>query len=313
MVAAASPLSVDFTRQLEQLVGSQHVHRGPAERIAYSFDATFQQQVPELVVSPASTGEVAAVVALCAGHAVPIVPRGAGSGLAGGTIPTRGALVLNLARMHRVLAIDPADGVAVAEAGVVTADLQSQVERLGLFYPPDPASLNQCSLGGNVATNAGGPRCLKYGATRDYVRGLTVVLADGRVLRTGGRLLKQSTGYQLTQLFVGSEGTLGVITEVIVRLLPLPRCRSTAVALFPSLETAAEAVTAVFTSGLLPVTLEMMDHTTINVVEDYLHMGLPRQAEALLILEQDGNDEALAAQEVERMGRVCRQAGATEV
>jgi glycolate oxidase len=201
----------------------------------------------------------------------------------------------------------------VVQPGVVTGDLQKAVEKIGLFYPPDPASLNQSTIGGNVACNAGGPRCLKYGVTKDYVLGVTVVLMDGKVLRLGGRTVKNVTGYQLVQLFVGSEGSLGVITEIILRLVPLPRYRSTAAAYFPALDAASEAVTAIMSAGILPATLEMMDRTTINVVEDYLNMGLPREAEALLLLEQDGNDEDAARAEVGRMASVCRELGATSV
>jgi glycolate oxidase len=201
---------------------------------------------------------------------------------------------------------------ATVQAGVLTIELQRAVEALGLFYPPDPSSLYQSSIGGNVATNAGGPRCLKYGVTRDYVLGLTAVLADGRVLRTGGKALKNVTGYQLTQLFVGSEGHLGIITEVLVRLLPRPLGRGTGLAIFATLEAASEAVTTIMAAGLLPLTLEIMDITTINVVEDYLHIGLPRQAEAVLIFEQDG-DPTVAAREVQAMGEICMHLGALSV
>jgi glycolate oxidase len=299
--------------ELRAIVGPDYVHAGPAQLIAYSYDGTFQQQRPDVAVSPRTTDEVARVLALANAEGIPVVPRGASSGLAGGTIPLAGGIVLNLARMNRILDVSPADGVAVVEPGVVTARLQAEVERLGLFYPPDPASLSQSSLGGNVSTNAGGPRCLKYGATKDYVRGLTVVLADGRVLRAGGRVLKQSTGYQLTQLFVGSEGTLGVVTEIVLRLVPLPRERSTAQAAFPSLEQATEAVTTILTRGLLPTALEVMDATTIQLVEDHMAIGLPRDAEALLIVECDGNDAAAVQGEIARVGEIARECGASTV
>ena len=215
--------------------------------------------------------------------------------------------------MNHIIEIDSVNTLARVEAGVVTGEFQTAVEKQGLFYPPDPASLNQSTLGGNVACNAGGPRCLKYGVTKDYVLGMTVVLAGGSVLSLGGKLLKNVTGYQLGQLFIGSEGSLGIITEMILRLLPLPRERCTAAAYFPSLDEAAQAVSAVMAAGILPATLEMMDQTTINVVEDYLAMGLPRSAEAMLILEQDGNDLAAARAEVERMGEICREIGAVDV
>ncbi len=310
LAARVSPAALD---ELTRIVGHAHVHIGPAERIAYSFDATFPQDLPDVAVTPASGDEVAAVLRLAARERIPVHTRGAGTSLAGGAVPVGGGIVLSLARMNRIREIDPADGVAVVEPGVVTADLQRAVERLGLFYPPDPASLNQCTIGGNVACNAGGPRCLKYGVTKDYVLGLTVVLAEGRVLRLGGRTVKNATGYQLVHLFVGSEGTLGVITEVTLRLVPLPRHRSTAAVSFSTLDAASAAVTGVLSAGILPATLELMDRTTINVVEDYLGMGLPREAEALLLLEQDGNDARATHDEVRQMAVICREHGATRV
>jgi len=300
-------------QELRGLVDRGYVHDAPSELIAYSYDGTFQQRRPDLVVSPASTAEVAAVVRVAAREKMPIIARGASSGLAGGTIPESGGLVLNLARMDRIVEIDSANVCVVAQAGVVTLQLQQAVERDGLFYPPDPASSRQSTIGGNVATNAGGPRCLKYGVTRDYVIGLTVVLASGEVLRLGGKFTKNATGYPLMQLFVGSEGTLGIVTEVILKLAPLPRTRVTAMAVFDQLDLASQAVSQIMGSGILPATLELMDGTTINVVEDFLHLGLPRTAEALLLLEQDGSDDAVARAEVERMAEICRALGAQQI
>lgn len=307
------PLSAAVLRELEQIVGREQVHGGPAQRVAYSFDATFPQDVPDVALTPGSTEEVAAILRLASRERISVHPRGAGSSLSGGAVPVGGGIALSMARMNRIIAIDPADTVAIVEPGVVTGDLQKAVEKIGLFYPPDPASLNQSTLGGNIACNAGGPRCLKYGVTKDYVLGMTVVLIDGRVLRLGGRTIKNVSGYQLAQLFVGSEGSLGVVTEIILRLVPLPRYRSTAAAYFATLDAASETVTALMSSGILPATLEMMDRTTINVVEDHLALGLPRTAEALLLLEQDGNDEASVRAEVERMATLCRELGATDV
>jgi glycolate oxidase len=299
--------------ELEAIVGSSQVHSGPAELFAYSYDGTFQQARPDYVVTPATTNEVSALLVLADRENLAVIPRGAGTSLSGGTIPIDGGLVISLARMNQILEIDHANTVARVQSGVVTGEFQAAVEDRGLFYPPDPASLNQSTLGGNVACNAGGPRCLKYGVTKDYVLGMTVVLANGSVLSLGGKLMKNVTGYQLGQLFVGSEGSLGVITELILRLLPLPREPCTAAAYFASLDRSAEAVTAVMAAGMLPATLEMMDKTTINVVEDYLHLGLPRSAEAMLILEQDGNDAAATLLEVQRMADICRAYGAMDV
>jgi glycolate oxidase len=300
-------------RELESISGAVQVHAGPAELFAYSYDGTFQQARPDYVVTPATTDEVSALLGLADREGLSVIPRGAGTSLSGGTIPVGGGLVISLARMNQILEIDRANTLARVQAGVVTGEFQAAVEQRGLFYPPDPASLNQSTLGGNVACNAGGPRCLKYGVTKDYVLGMTVVLADGKVLRLGGKLMKNVTGYQLGQLFIGSEGSLGVITELILRLLPLPRERCTAAAYFGSLDRSAEAVSAVMAAGILPATLEMMDQTTINVVEDYLRMGLPRSAEAMLIVEQDGNDAAATLAEVQRIAEICRQHGAMDV
>ncbi len=296
--------------KLASIVGKENVHSGPAQLIAYSYDGTFQQHKPDVVVSPRTTEEVAEIMKLAYVQEVPVITRGAATGLAGGVIPVTGGIVLNLAKMNRILEIDQNNNMVVAEPGVVTADLQCAVESVGLFYPPDPASIHQCTIGGNVACNSGGPRCLKYGVTRDYVVGVTVVLADGRVLQWGGKLRKNSTGYNLGQLFVGSEGTLGVVTQVTLRLLSLPRERATAAAYFTSLDEASHAVNEVMKAGILPATLELMDNATINGVEDYLKLGLPRQAQAMLLFEQDGNHPSLVASEGEAIAGICREHGA---
>ncbi len=306
-------MTSSLARELERIVGDGYVHDAPSEIIAYSYDGTFQQRRPDLAVSPATTEQVAAVVKIAAREGCPIIARGASSGLAGGTIPERGGIILNLARMDRILEIDTANVCAVVEAGAITLELQQAVEKVGLFYPPDPASSRQSTLGGNVACNSGGPRCLKYGVTRDYVTGLTVVLASGEVLKLGGKLTKNATGPQLLQLFIGSEGTLGIVTEAILKLLPLPRARVTATAAFPRVAHASEAVARIMASGILPCTLELMDGTTINVVEDFLEAGLPRDAQALLLMEQDGADEDMARRDVEAMAGVCRELGASAV
>jgi glycolate oxidase len=302
-----------LVHELRGVVDAGYVHDAPSEIISYSYDGTFQQRRPDLAISPASTEEVARIMRIAARERIPIIPRGASSGLAGGTIPESGGIVLNLARMDRILEIDTANVCVVAQAGVVTQQLQQAVEQVGLFYPPDPASSRQSTIGGNVATNAGGPRCLKYGVTRDYVIGLTVVLASGEIMRLGGRVTKNATGYQLVHLFVGSEGTLGIVTEVILKLVPLPRARVTAVATFSKLTQASQAVSRIMGSGILPATLELMDGATINVVEDFLSAGLPREAEALLLLEQDGAAESVAQADVDRMADICRTLGADQV
>ncbi len=280
--------------------------------MCYGYDASWLIARAGAVVLPGSTAEVAEVIRLANRERVPIVVRGAGTGMSGGSIPDEGSIVLCVTRMDRIKEIDLVNLVAVVEPAVITADLQAQVEAHGLFYPPDPASLKQSSIGGNVAEGAGGPRCLKYGTTKDYVLGLEVVLPTGEVIRTGGKLMKDVTGYNLTQLFVGSEGTLGVITEIILRLIPKPAAKRTAMAVFPRLDDAAQAVASILTSGILPSTIEIMDTTAIRVVEEYLRMGLPVDAGAILIVEVDGREESVGA-EVEQVGRVCERSGASEV
>ena len=306
-------LAEPLIAELRAIVGPENVHSGPAELIAYSIDGTFEQHPPDVAVTPVSTEEVSRIMRLANREGIPVVTRGAGTNLSGATIPLTGGIVLALTRMNRILEIDHVNSCAVVEAGVVNGEFQARVESEGLFYPPDPSSLAQCTLGGNVACCAGGPRCLKYGVTKDYVLGLTVVLANGEVLEWGGKLFKNVTGYNLGQLFVGSEGTLGTVTRMILRLLPLPKARSTAAAFFPRLSDATDAVVGIMGEGILPATLEIMDQLTINVVEQYVHIGLPTDVEALLILEQDGNDAGAVEREVALMADACRRHGASEV
>ncbi len=245
---------------------------------------------------------------------MPIIPRGMGTGLAAGSVSIPGgSLVLCLTRMNRVLEIDEANATAHVEAGVVTSDLQAMVEKHGLFYPPDPSSNRHSTIGGNIACNAGGPRCLKYGVTGDYVLGLTVVLADGRVLKTGGKAIKDVTGLDLNALFTGSEGTLGVITEALLRLIPRPRYIRTAVAEFESLDGASESVSAILAAGIIPATLELMDQTAIRCVEEAFHLGLAMDLEAMLILETDGSDEGAVVREIEAAADICSEHAARAV
>jgi glycolate oxidase len=222
-----------------------------------------------------------------------------------------------MTRMNRILEIDEGNGVATVEAGVITADLQAAVEQRGLFYPPDPSSNRHSTIGGNIACNAGGPRCLKYGVTGDYVMGLTVVVPDSqgaggsaRILKTGGKPIKDVVGYDLAALFTGSEGTLGVITEALLRLVPKPRFVRTALAEFPSLDDASRTVNAILSAGIVPVALELMDETAIACIEEAMHLGLPLDVEAMLILEADGSNEAAVLDEIEASARICTENGA---
>jgi glycolate oxidase len=291
--------------ELRQIVGDSHVLTSPEDLVCYSYDGTFAEECPDAVVSPASTQEVSAIVELAHREGITLIPRGMASGLAAGTVAYGGGL-------DRILEIDRTNMTATAQAGVVTADLADAVEKEGFFYPPDPASVRHSTLGGNVACNSGGPRCLKYGVTSDYVMALEVVLADGRVLRTGNKCVKNVTGYDLVHLFIGSEGTLGVVTEVTVRLIPKPQAKRTALAVFPDITDASKAVNNILLAGVLPATLEIVDETAIRCVEDYLHMGLDCSADAMLIVETDGDPES-ASRQIETAAQVCRQGGAKEV
>jgi glycolate oxidase len=304
---------INWIQDLQAAIGAEKVLSSPIDLIAYSFDGTFEQHMPDTVVLPETNEQVSAVVRIASQYDVPIVPRGMSSGLAGGSIPVRGGIVLSLTRMNRILEIDEENMTAIVQAGVVTADLQAEVEKLGLFYPPDPSSIKQSTIGGNVACNAGGPRCLKYGVTGDYVLGLTVVLADGRIVRTGGKAIKYVTGFNLNQFFVGSEGALGIITEVILRLSCKPPYARTALVHFPTLEDASHSVRAVLTRGLVPATLELLDETAIECIEEAMHLGLPLDVEAILLVESDGADEESVNREIDAIADICLQTGASRV
>jgi len=299
--------------ELVQIVGEKNVFTSPEDLVSYSFDGTFAEHRPDIVVQPETTEQVSRVLALADREALPVVPRGMATGLAAASIPFGGGMALSLVRMNRVLEIDRGNMTATAEAGVITAQLQADVEKVGLFYPPDPSSVRQSTLGGNVACNAGGPRCLKYGITGDYVIGLTVVLADGRIIKTGGKSIKNVTGYNLTQLFIGSEGTLGVITEILVKLVGKPRHVRTALAVYENIDDASRSVNAVLLAGVIPATLELIDETAIACIEEAMGLGLPLDKEAILIIECDGNDEGNVLQEIDRVADICREYGASEV
>lgn len=306
----------DHSRLLERLrevVGPTYVRTRAEDLACYDQDASIAQApgVPLAVVLPANTAEVSATLHLAAETGVAVVTRGAGSGLAGGTTPSAGALVLALSRMER-LRIDAEQMVAYAEAGVTTADLQQAAEKAGLFYPPDPSSQRVSSIGGNIACNAGGPRCLKYGVTSDYVLGMTAVLADGAVIRAGDGLTGQTPDAALLNLVIGSEGTLAVITAATLRLVAQPAMQRTTLAIFDRLADATTTVEAIMAAGIIPAGLELMDGTTIAVVEEYLQLGLPRDAGAMLLLLADGEPEAVE-EDAARLADLARRGGARSV
>jgi len=299
--------------RLVRIVGKDSVLDSPEELVVYSYDGTFEEHQPDVVVIPWTTEQVSEVMALAASERIPVVTRGMASGLAAASVPFSGGIALAMTRMKRLLEIDEQNAIAHVEAGIVTADLQAEVEKRGLFYPPDPSSIRHSTIGGNIACNAGGPRCLKYGVTGDYVLGLTVVLADGRVLRTGGKVIKDVVGYDMTALFTGSEGTLGVITEALLKLIAKPRFARMALVEFDSLADASRSVNAILSAGIVPATLELMDETAIACVEEAMHLGLPLDVEAILLVETDGSDEAMVLREIEAVARISRESGARQV
>ncbi|MDA8217834.1 MAG: FAD-binding protein [Dehalococcoidales bacterium] len=305
-------LAKETIERLRHIVGKDDLLTSQASLLCYSYDATSIRHNPEAVALVENAREVSQILALANQEKIPVVPRGGGTGLSGGSVPAVGGIVLDLQRMNRIVEIDAANLCAVVEPGVVTADLQAEVERRGLFFPPDPSSLKSSTIGGNVAENAGGARGVKYGVTRDYVLGLEVVLADGRVLTTGGKQIKNVTGYDLTRLFVGSEGTLGVVTKAILRLLPLPKYQRSLMAVFPEIENAGTAVAQIIAKGIVPTTMEIMDNTTIRCVEEYLSLGLPVKADAILLIEVDGEPETVDKQ-MPVIAALARENGASEV
>jgi glycolate oxidase len=307
-------LAPDILDALRAIVGPASVKTDEESRIRYGTDALKRGQPADAVACPADTGQVAAIARLCNTHRIPIVPRGAGSGYTGGSVPTHGGVVISLERLNRILEIDEANLLAIVEPNVITGDLQDAVERVGLFYPPDPASLRLCSLGGNVAECAGGPRAFKYGTTKRYVLGLEAVLPTGEIIRTGGKTVKNVVGYDLTQLLVGSEGTLAIITKIMLRLIPRPPFQATLRATFDSIEAAVAAVVHITRARVVPAALELIDGETLEAVAQNLGVRslAPEGTAALLLLEVDGVAAAVE-EEASRVEQACRDAGATEV
>ena len=299
-------------REFAAIVGPEHVLTAPEDRWTYAFDATEEAHLPDLVVFPGSAGEISRIVKLANIHHFPVVPRGAGTGRSGGSVPIAGGVVLVLTRLNHILEINPKDLVAVVEPGVILGRLKAAVEEKGLYYPPDPASAEFCTIGGNVAECAGGAVAVQYGVTRDYVLGLEVVLPTGEIIEAGTRTMKGVVGYDLTRLFLGSEGTLGVITKIILRLVAKPPARQTLAAAFETLKAAAEAVSLILASGLAPTALEFMDHVTLGCVREMLPFAVPPKAAALLLLAVDGHPRDVDDR-ARAMARFCEEQGADPV
>ena len=306
-------ISEAIKSQFEQFVGKENVEVSKAALLAYSYDATPGfQAMPNCIVSPRNANEVASVVKLCNEHKIPIVPRGSGTNLSAGTTPLKGGVVLLFKHMDRIIEIDEENLTMTVQPGVITAHIIAAAEKIGLFYPPDPGSMHISTIGGNISENAGGLRGLKYGVTRDYVMGLEIVLPNGEIIQTGGKLAKDVAGYDLTRLFVGSEGTLGVVTQATLKLIPKPETKKTMLALFDDLETSAKAVSAIIANRIIPATLEFLDQQTVRVVEDFAQIGLPTDVGAVLLIEQDGPAEVVE-RDMARIEEICRATNAVDV
>ncbi|WP_211062094.1 glycolate oxidase subunit GlcD [Heyndrickxia faecalis] len=299
--------------KLIQVVGQENYDDTQAGRLVYSYDASPQfQAMPDAVVAPRNKAEVQAVVKLCNEYRIPVVPRGSGSNLCAGTCPVEGGIVLLFKHMNRILEIDEENLTVTVEPGVITLEMIKAVEAKGLFYPPDPSSMKISTIGGNINENSGGLRGLKYGVTRDYVLALEAVLANGEVIRTGGKLAKDVAGYDLTRLLVGSEGTLAVITEATLKLVPMPEAKKTMLALYQDIEACAQTVSDIIANRIIPATLEFLDQPTLQAVEAFAHIGLPTNVKAVLLIEQDGPQEVVE-RDIEKIADICRKQHAVDV
>ncbi len=280
--------------KIKSIVGKNNFTDSPEDKITYSYDATpLITYSPEAIVFPEREEQISELVKFANSERFALVPRGSGTGLSGGAVPVENSVVVVMTRWNRILEIDPANLTALVEPGVVTGLLQREVEKTGLFYPPDPGSVNVCTIGGNVANNAGGLRGLKYGVTKNYVLGVEMILPNGELLKTGGKNMKDVAGYNLRDFIVGSEGTLGIITKILLKLIPKPTFSITLLAYFDKLDDAARAVAGIISAHITPSMMEFLDKTTINCVEDYTHIGLPVSSEAILLIEVDGRGSAV--------------------
>ncbi len=295
--------------EISDIVGLEHLITAEKTLADYATDATKLEFMPDAVVFPGNNQQVSQILQLATEKGLPVVPRGAGSGMSGGSLPVKGGLVMGMNRFDRILTIDEDNLICKVEPGVITGHLQEAVEKVGLFYPPDPASLNISTLGGNVAECAGGLRAVKYGVTRDYVLGLTVALPTGQIIKTGVETMKGVAGYDLTRLIIGSEGTLAVITAITLRLIPKPSARKTMIAFFQDVPSAVRTVSNIIRNKIIPTILEFMDRLCLECVRDEMDLPFPAQAGAMLLIEVDG-DDMLVELEAERVREVCERGGA---
>lgn len=297
---------------IEQEIPETRILRNLADRYSYSYDASFGEYLPDLVVQALTKEEVSFIIKLANEYRIPVYPRGSATSLSGGSLAVNGGIMLDMSQFEKKLIIDQENLLAIVSASVITSEIHEAAERVGLFYPPDPSSSHVSTIGGNILENSSGPKGLKYGTTKEYVIGLEVVTPTGEIIRTGGKTVKNVTGYDLTRLIVGSEGTLGVVTEAIIRLIPKPEDRKTLLASFDSLINSGKAITNILASGILPSAMELMDNACIVAVEKYTPSGLPTEAEAIIIIEVDGHRSAIE-EEIDKCAEICKQFNATNV
>jgi glycolate oxidase len=306
-------ISVSILDKIKETVGTENFLNSQEDRIAYSYDGTpLFRELPDAIVVPQSVDHVSEVLKLANEERFAVVPRGSGTGLSGGSIPAKDSVVILMAHWNKILEIDNENLTAWVQPGVITGQIHNAVEALGLFYPPDPGSSAICTIGGNVAENAGGLRGLKYGVTKNYVMGMEIVLPTGEVVRSGGKSVKDVAGYSLKDYLIGSEGTLGIFTKILLKLVPKPETSRTMLAYFDSTSKAAETVSAIIAARIIPATLEFLDATTIKAVEDYAHIGLPTNIESLLLIEVDGRP-TVVEEDAARIIEICKAHNAQEV
>ncbi|NSL53309.1 FAD-binding oxidoreductase [Calidifontibacillus erzurumensis] len=302
----------EVLRQIQEIIPKERILTKLEDLHAYSYDASFGEYLPELVIQPESAVEVSKILKLANEFKIPIYPRGSATSLSGGPLPVKGGIVLDMSQMRSKLIIDRENLLAIVSPGIKTAELHRKAEEVGLFYPPDPSSSQVSTIGGNLLENSSGPKGLKYGTTKEYVIGLEVVTPTGEIVRTGGKTVKNVTGYDLTRLIVGSEGTLGIVTEATLRLIPKPQARKTLLATFERVVDSGHAITKILASGILPAAMELMDNACIRAVENFSPSGLPVDAGALVIIEVDGHPLAIE-EEIKKCEEICHEVGATSV
>ena len=306
-------MTQDILHQLESIVGKENFFTSQEDKISYSYDGTpLYSALPEAIARPTKKEEISEILRVANREHFSIVPRGMGTGLSGGSIPVKNCVILDMSRWNRILEIDSENLTAWVEPGVITSHLHEAVEKIGLFYPPDPGSMNICTIGGNVAENSGGLRGLKYGVTKNYVMGLEVVLPSGKIIQCGGKTMKDVAGYNLKDLFIGSEGTLGIFTKILLKLIPKPQSTKTMLAFYDSQEDAGKTVSAIIAKKIIPATVEFLDRTTIQSVEAYAKIGLPTDIESLLLLEVDGHPKVVE-EEAREVEACCRSNNAVEI